>query len=44
MELGEGILFGMETNPKGRFLGGMEGKSLVISQSRKVGFKKKSKE
>jgi hypothetical protein len=44
MGLGEAIFLGMGTNPKGCFLGGMEGKSLVISQSRKVGFKKNSKE
>jgi hypothetical protein len=31
----------MGTNPKVCFLGGMGGRSLVISQSRKVGFLKK---
>jgi hypothetical protein len=34
----------MGTNPKGCFLGGMGGKSLVVFQGRKVGFKKFSKE
>jgi hypothetical protein len=33
----------MGTNPKVCFLGGMGGRSLVISQSRKVGFLKKIK-
>jgi len=34
----------MGTNPKGCFLGGMGGKSLVVFQGRKVGFLKNSKE
>jgi hypothetical protein len=32
------MLLGMWTNPKVCFLGGMGGRSLVVSQGRKVGF------
>ncbi len=35
------IFFGMGTNPKVCFLGGMGGGSLVVFQGRKVGFFKK---
>jgi hypothetical protein len=34
----------MGTNPKVCFLGGMGGRSLIVSRGRKVGFKKNSKE
>jgi hypothetical protein len=34
----------MGINPKGCFLGGMGGKSLIVFQSKKVGFLKNSKE
>ncbi len=30
--------FGMGTNPKGCFLGGIRGRSLVVFRGRKVGF------
>jgi hypothetical protein len=36
--LGKMIFFGMGTTPKVCFLGGMGRRSLVISQTRKVGF------
>ncbi len=36
--LGYVIFFGMGTNPKGSFLGGMGGRNLVVFQNKKVGF------
>jgi hypothetical protein len=38
------MFLGMETNPKGCFLGGMGRGSLVVFQGKKVGFLKFSKE